>query len=78
MLQVYSRTCAPCQYRVQLLHLRHYAHTLGTDVKIIETIGRPDIEQRSKELTDVPLPFVYNTETRGSMALSMVNKDISI
>lgn len=78
MIEVYSRTCAPCQYRVQLSHLRHYAHALGTDVKIVETIGRPDIEQRAKELTDVPLPFVYNTETRGSMSLGMVNKEVSI
>lgn len=78
MLQVFSRTCAPCAYRVQLSHLRHYAHTLGTDVKIIETIGRPDIEQRAKELTDVSLPFVYNTETRGSISLGMVNKELSI
>lgn len=78
MIKLYTRTCAPCQYRVQLSHLKAYASRLNTELKIIETIGRPDLEQKAKDLTDVTIPFVYNTETRGSIAMREVTREISI
>lgn len=78
MIVVYSKTCAPCKYRVELIHIKKFARSIGAEVKIVETLSRADLEKEAKLLSEIDMPFVYNTNTRSSMALTEVSKGFTI
>jgi hypothetical protein len=78
MILIYSRTCTPCKYRSQLSHIKLFACSIRTEVKIIETLGRPDLEAEAKQVSDIEMPFVHNTETKTSKSMTEVSKGFTI
>lgn len=78
MLIVYTNVCTPCKYRSQMRHIDNRARELNTKVKTVETKYNPEFLKQSQEVSDVQLPFVYNTDTRSSLSLNEVKEGFDI
>jgi hypothetical protein len=64
VLIIYTNVCTPCKYRSQLAYVNRLARQQNTQVKIVETKYNPNALLEVRAISDMPLPFVYNDDTK--------------
>lgn len=72
MFVIYTNTCTPCKYRSQLNFINTLARERKTEVKIVETKYNAALLDEARYVSDIELPFVYNSDKRVSVRMSDV------
>lgn len=69
MITIYTDRCLTCKYKTEVKVVKAFARSIGSQVQIKKTRYNHVIEAEAKQLTDVPMPYVYNDETKCAVAL---------
>ena len=75
MLVVYSRDCASCKQAKELRILNDFASQHRLKVRTKRTLLDRKIAEEAERLSDVPLPYVWNEDTRTAVHLSGVTEN---
>jgi hypothetical protein len=69
MLVVYTNKCIPCKYKSEIRAVNSIARSLNTGVIIKEVRSNKALMKQAAMVSDVALPFVYNTDKKSSISL---------
>lgn len=70
MIEIYSDVCFNCQYRTLDKSIRLLERELSYKIPIRRIDINSKLLERSKQVTDVQVPFIYNTELRIALQLT--------